>query len=341
MVSKLGADPNSGAAADSFSVGGVFGFDENVDPEVLTGTSHQEMDQPAQWARVMKVNDNGTVTVQMPDGKTQDLNSWQGKPITEKITHSDGSVQTIINRQLGFPNVQKQTDEKGHTFTTIMLGPGTTKTKTDTKKLSIYTKELTQMAQDADPKKRSDFLSLQDRLYQGGYYGDHKPVRGVPDAYFSKALNNALLDSVKTGQPLDDILNQAVAGNVDNLKGEEKKKVARDIRTTNATDIIAQIKKSANDELGRSVDDKTVQHIIDAYHKLETDQQNALYDVQDAQNASDTGGVQATTDEAPNLTNYVDAQVVQSNPGLAQATDYAGSYNALTDAIEKSAASVR
>lgn len=339
MVSKLGGDSTT-TPQQSFSVGGVFGYDENVDPDVLTGTSTMIQDQPAQTARVMRINDNGTVTVQYPDGHTQDLSEFQGKKITEKVTHNDGSVQTIINRQLGFPNVQKQTDENGHTFTTLMLSGGTTKPKADTKKLSELTKNLTQMAQDADPKKRSDFLSLQDRLYKGGYYGNQKPVRGVPDATFSKALNNAMLDAVKTGQPLDDLLNQAVAGNLGNGPAADKK-AARDIRLTNATDLMQAIKSSAPDILGRAVDEQTLQRIIDSYHKLETDQQNALYDIQDAQTASDTGGVEGTTYSPPSASNFVNEQVRASNPGLADANTFAGGYDALTNAIEKSAASVR
>jgi hypothetical protein len=338
MGSQLGGDSTK-TPQQSFSLGAVYGYDDNVDPDVLTGTTTPVQDAPASFARIVKIEPN-KITVQMPDGKTQDLTSFQGKPVTENIMDANGHVTTIINRQLGFPNVQKQTDEQGHTFTTLMLSGGTMKPQADKKKLSEITKNLTQMAQDADPKKRSDFLSLQDRLYKGGYYGGQKPIRGVPDATFSKALNNALLDSVKTGQPLDEFLAEAVAGNLGNGP-ESEKKVARDIRLTNTTDIAQAIKSAAPDILGRAVDAQTIQRIIESYHKLESDQQNSLYDIQDQQNASVDGGVSATTYTPPSVSSYVNDQVQASNPGLADANTFAGGYDALTNAIEKSAASVR
>jgi len=199
-----------------------------------------------------------------------------------------------------------------------ILGSGDTKVQgTDWDTLGQIMQGYSGKANAADFASRQDFVDVQDKLFRGGFMNGKVPQKGQPDDTTQTALHDALILAARTGQTLDNVLDQAVASHpgaamlkYTDVPGSTKR-AGSPINLTNPQDIGDAISTSAPHLLGHAVSKDTINQIVAQYQALEASSQIASNAVQD----STQDGL---VTQKPVLGSYVDNQLRQSDPGAAQ-----------------------
>lgn len=212
-------------------------------------------DTPETTAKVKAIHD-GKVDVELKDGTLKTLSiptvahadeDAKGKPIT---------IYQIDPKQTkGY--VRTVTDKDGHNYQEVVTQAAQTG-EPNTENASTIMQGYALKAQSSNAQDRQQFLDLQNKLESAGLLLKGKYIRGMPDDPTQQGLQSALVLADRTGQTLDEVLQQT-AGSADaNAAAAAKIKPSR---LTNPADVAANAQKTAYGVIGKALDPGAVAQI--------------------------------------------------------------------------------
>lgn len=206
---------------------------------------------------------------------------------------------------------------------TVFENPGT----------PALTKTLTETLQQFYTLGGAALQDWQRRLYLGGYfpasyYGPNPktPQFGSADDDSYAAFKSAAVQAARSGRPLDDVINTAMASTAAGGGPGAKKAIPPAVlQPPSPIDIRAQVVASAKDKYGHGAPEAVVNHIIDEYQRLTVAQQQAL------NTAQVSGG---TVPQVPNLSSFVDERLQQAAPTDVAMNGALGAANLVMQAFQ-------
>lgn len=174
--------------------------------------------------------------------------------------------------------------------------------------------------------------NLQKQLWSGGFYSSSyygktpkPPQFGTPDDDSYAAFKSAVVQAARSGQPLNDLVDQAVKANgASGGLGGGGARAPLVTQLTNPDDIRAAVVREAKATLGHKVDEATINDIITRYQQADAEAQAGVY-------RSQVGG--GTVTAAPSVSAFAQQQVLASNPADAVAHRGLGVGNLILNAF--------
>lgn len=147
--------------------------------------------------------------------------------------------------------------------------------------------------------------NLQRQLYAGGFYSSSyygktpkTPQFGTTDDDSFAAFKSAAIQAARSGKPLPDVLNEAMASTAAG-NGPGAPTAGTPTRLTSPTDIRAAVIAGARAKYGHKADEAMVHDIISQYQSLEAQAQEST---------------SPRVTQAPDLSTFVGQQLQQANP---------------------------
>lgn len=318
------------------TAGSAWTYDKTDANVAVNQEGTQDAPNGGVYARVLKINDDGSIDVTMTDGRDMTIKTWNGKPVTKKVsTVVSGAADTqpldvpndkplgngatrnnvVSHYELNpdaLPNLRTTKGGDGNNAMYFDTQPaGYKQVAKSPVKIGDAMATMARMAGSNDPNDVANFKQTQKDLYDAGFTGGKKLQDGVFDQDFQAAYDAAMNSAAASGLTFEKTIEKGKAANPN---GPITDQTGNALVVTSPDDIKAAVRSQATSVLGYQPDQKLIDHLTTKYNAIEAAGSQAKIDAQ----AKGTGGTSTVIQAPPSVANFVEGELRQSDPTASQ-----------------------